>query len=56
MVAQGQYTPMRDWLNTHIHAKGRLQRTDKMMEDVTGSDLSVLPLVNHLEERYLNAA
>jgi carboxypeptidase Taq len=56
LVRQGQFTPMRNWLNTHIHAKGRLQRTDKLLENVTGQNLSVTPLLHHLEERYLNAA
>ena len=56
LISQGQFIPIRDWLNTHIHAKGRLQRTDKLLVDVTGQGLSVTPLINHLEERYLSAA
>lgn len=56
LVRQGQFTPMRNWLNERIHAKGRLQRSDKLMEDVTGSTLSITPLINHIEDRYLHAA
>jgi carboxypeptidase Taq len=56
LISQGQLAPIRNWLNTHIHAKGRLQRTDKLLKDVTGQDLTFAPLLNHLEERYLNAA
>ena len=55
LVRSGQFAPIREWLNHHIHAKGRLQRTDKLLEEVTGGPLSINPLVQHLEERYLAA-
>ncbi len=56
LIRQGQFAPMRTWLNEKIHAKGRLQRTDQLLEDVTGSKLRVEPLLHHLEERYLSTA
>lgn len=56
LVRHGQFSPMRQWLNKKIHAKGRLKRTDKLLQEVTGSPLSVAPLLSHIEERYLNAA
>ena len=56
LVRQGQFTPIKDWLNQKIHAQGRLERTDKLLESVTGNDLTIQPLVRHLEERYLQAA
>jgi carboxypeptidase Taq len=56
LVRQGQFMPIRNWLNTQIHAKGRLKRSDELLEEVTGRPLSVTPLINHLEERYLHAA
>ncbi len=56
LVANGQLTPIKDWLGANIHSKGRLRSADKLIEDVTGSSLSSKPLLNHLEERYLNAA
>jgi len=55
LIRQGNFLPIRDWLGTNIHSKGRLQRTDKLIEDVTGQKLSIGPLVRHLEERYLAA-
>jgi len=56
LIKTGQFKPIRQWLNANIHEKGRLFRTDELLEDVTGSHLSVTPLINHFEERYLNAA
>ncbi len=56
LVRQGQFMPIRNWLNTQIHAKGRLKRSDELLEEVTGRPLSVTSLINHLEERYLHAA
>ncbi len=56
LISEGNFLPIRDWLGTHIHSKGRLQRTDKLLEEVTGEKLSAAPLVRHLEERYLQAA
>lgn len=56
MISQGDFIPIRNWLNTNIHAKGRLQRTQELLSDVTGQELSATPLVRHLEERYLTAA
>lgn len=56
LIREGRFTPIRDWLGTHIHAKGRLMRTDELLEDVTGSRLTATPFMHHLEERYLNAA
>lgn len=56
LVSQANFKPIHDWLGTHIHSKGRLQRTDQLIEDITGSSLSFKPLLNHLEDRYLSAA
>jgi carboxypeptidase Taq len=56
LVRQGQFMPMRNWLNEKIHAKGRVKRSDELMEEVTGSPLTIVSLVNHIEDRYLHAA
>lgn len=56
LVANGQFDPIHQWLAERIHSKGRLKRTDKLIEDVTGAPLSSKALLNHLEDRYLNAA
>lgn len=56
LLRQGNFKPITKWLNTKIHAKGRMMRTDELMMDVTGAPLSSSALMNHLESRYLSAA
>jgi carboxypeptidase Taq len=56
LVRRGEYGPMNRWLADHIHSKGRLQRTDVLLDEVTGGPLKTAPLVNHLQDRYLAAA
>jgi len=56
LIQQGEYKPVTDWLGKNIHQKGRLQRTDALIKEVTGSELKPDALINHLEERYLSAA
>lgn len=56
LVRSGNFLPIRDWLGANIHAKGRLLRTDRLLEQVTGSDLGVSPLIQHFEDRYLATA
>ena len=52
----GDFKPILTWLNLNVHRKGRLMRRDDLLQEVTGSKLSINPLVNHLEDRYLHAA
>jgi carboxypeptidase Taq len=56
LIGHGQFVPIRDWLDSHIYSKGRLTRTQPLLEEVTGSRLSATPLAHHLEERYLAVA
>lgn len=53
LLRDGNFIPMRDWLNDNIHKFGRLKRPAQLIEDVTGSPLNPVPLINHLQERYL---
>lgn len=56
LVRRGDYAPINQWLAHNVHSKGRSQRSDTLIENATGMPLSVAPLVNHLEDRYLAAA
>lgn len=56
LIKTGQFAPVRQWLNTHIHQRGRVMRTEELLKNVTGSALNANSLLNHFEERYLNAA
>ena len=57
LMQQGDFLPVQAWLADRIYQKGRLMRTDQLLENVTGSKLNPGPLIAHLQERYLaNAA
>jgi carboxypeptidase Taq len=49
MFAEGRFTPLRQWLNEHIHAHGKRYRSADLVEHVTGKPLSADPLMRHLE-------
>ncbi len=56
LMATGDFLPVQAWLADKIYAKGRLMRTEELLEDVTGARLTPGPLINHLQDRYLSAA
>lgn len=49
MFAQGEFAPLRQWLNEKIHAQGQRYRSAELCEVVTGKPLSADPLMRHLE-------
>lgn len=46
---RGEFTALRTWLNTNVHAHGRRYRAADLCEHVTGKPLSADPLLRHLE-------
>ena len=50
-IAQGEFAPLRTWLNQNIHAQGRRYRAGELCERLTGNPLSADPLLRHLEGR-----
>jgi carboxypeptidase Taq len=55
-LRNGDFSTVHEWLKDNIHAKGRLQKTDDLVKEVTGKPLSYDALVNHIKRRYLDAA
>jgi len=53
MFAQGNFTPLRHWLNENIHAHGQRYLTANLVEHVTGKPLSAEPLMRHLEGKLM---
>jgi carboxypeptidase Taq len=47
--ARGEFTDLRAWLNTNIHAHGQRHRAAQLCEVVTGKPLSADHLMDHLE-------
>ena len=56
LMAQGDFMPVQMWLADKIYRNGRLMRTDKLLEEVTGARLTPGPLIAHLQDRYLEVA
>lgn len=49
MFAEGDFAPLREWLNKNIHAHGQRYRSADLVQQVTGKPLSADPLMRHLE-------
>ncbi len=52
-IERGELRPLLDWLRQNVHTHGMRWRTNELAKRVTGSELSHLPLVDYLKERYL---
>ena len=49
--ARGEFRPLREWLNTHVHRHGRRHLSADLCKEVTGKPLSADPLMRHLEAK-----
>jgi carboxypeptidase Taq len=52
-LAKGNFAPLRDWLQTHIHSKGSLLETDELIAAATGHPLRTDPYMEYLRRRYI---
>lgn len=50
--SQGQFKPLKQWLNEKIHRHGRRYPAKRLVEVVTGQSLSYQPLISHLRAKY----
>jgi carboxypeptidase Taq len=50
--AQGEFGPLKMWLNEKIHRHGRRYPARRLVEFVTGKPLSHVPFINHLAAKY----
>ncbi len=46
--AKGQFAPLREWLNKHIHQHGQCYSAADLVQKITGKPLSHDPLIAHL--------
>jgi carboxypeptidase Taq len=51
MFSQGDFRPLKDWLNQNIHQVGKCQSPGKLCHGVTGKELSHEPLISHLRTK-----
>lgn len=52
LIAKGEFTPLKEWLNQKIHKQGKLFRANRLVEVVTGETLSHEPLIGQLQNKY----
>lgn len=52
-AAQGAYTPLLDWLHTHVHGQGSTLSPTELMQSATGSPISSASYLKHLKQRFL---
>ena len=52
-IEQGQFDPLRTWLQRNIHSQGMRYRAADLCQQVTGRPLSAEPLLSYLERTYL---
>ncbi len=51
LFENGEFSPLREWLNKHIHCHGMRYRSDELCQRVTGRPLSAEPLLGHLVDK-----
>jgi carboxypeptidase Taq len=51
MFANGNFAPLKDWLNTNVHAPGQRWSSSELGEKVTGESLSHDRLIKHLKKK-----
>ncbi len=51
MFAKGDFAPLKQWLNQHIHAQGQRLTSTQLGEKVAGEPLSHDRLIKHLKEK-----
>ncbi len=51
MFAEGNFAPLKEWLNTNVHRFGRQFVPSRLIERVTGAPLSHRPLTAHLKSK-----
>jgi carboxypeptidase Taq len=52
LFAKGEFTPLREWLNSNVHKHGRQFVPSRLIERITDTPLSHRPLVAHLKAKF----
>jgi carboxypeptidase Taq len=52
LIAEGNFTPIREWMRTHIHSHGSAKTPEELLLDVTGEELQAEPFLSYLREKY----
>jgi carboxypeptidase Taq len=49
LVQQGDFSPVRDWLRSNVHAKGNMYDPAELVKVVTGKALNIRPFLDYLK-------
>jgi carboxypeptidase Taq len=52
LIANGQFSTIREWLREHIHQYGKQYTPEELIQRVTGEPLNSKYLIQYLEEKY----
>lgn len=52
LFAKGEFRPLLNWLRSNIHCRGKQLLANRLVEVVTGQQLSHQPLVEHLRTKF----
>lgn len=52
LVQEGEFGPIKQWLETNVHRHGKSLTPNELIKQVTGDDISVRPLVRYLTNKY----
>lgn len=52
MFAEGDFQPLKRWLNQNVHQPGKLREAPELVRHVTNEPLSHEPLMRHLRNRF----
>lgn len=52
LVAEGQFTPICNWLKDNIHQYGKTYTAQELLQKLTGSSLSAQPFIDYISHKY----
>jgi carboxypeptidase Taq len=52
-ISEGEFSPLVDWLEEHVHRRASSVTSDALIEDATGQTLSTDAFRTHIRRRYL---
>ncbi len=53
-IAKGEFSPLREWLRTHIHAHGKAYTASALIKRATGEELNSDHFIKYLKDKYKN--
>jgi carboxypeptidase Taq len=51
-ISEGEFMPLRNWLEENIHSKGQLYKTEELIEEATGEKPNADHFLEYIEKKY----